>query len=655
MNNRKTASYRSRKIAFTPLAVAFTLAWSGAAYAAEYWLCANNTSVNLPGNSGNVTVPMWGYALDSTDFGGNCSAAATVPGPALSVAPGDNTLTVHLRNALSGPGVEPVSIVIPGQAAASMVAVKFTDGQGRQRVHSFTAESTAGTDQTYTWPNLKPGTYLYHSGTHPQVQVQMGLYGALTHDAAAGQAYTGVPYSSEVTLLFSEIDPALHAAVAAGTYGTASAPDSPGCFAGTDLAGNPAPTKLTSTICYMPKYFLINGVPHTAASVPVAAGSAGQTTLLRLLNAGLMTRSPVLQGQHVRLTAEDGNKYPYAREQYSVFLPALKTIDAIFTPTTAATYPFYDRRLALTNPGVAGSVAGGMLTLLAVSAGPAGTPLAVNDIYSIAEDGTLAVAASSGVLVNDTPAGSLTASLLSGTGHGSLSLAADGSFSYTPHANYNGADSFTYQAVSGGIASLPATVNLAVIPVNDPPQAVGNAYSVLAGTTLSVTLPGVLGNDSDIDGNALTALLNTSVSHGSLGLNANGSFSYTPTTGYSGPDSFTYRASDGLATSAPATVTLTVLANRPPVARNDTASTPRNTPVVISVLANDTDPDNNINPATVVIVTAPNQGGTATVNANGTVNFTPRLNFRGSDTFSYRVRDTGNLLSNTASVKVNVR
>ena len=648
MKIRNKLSYGSRKFAFKPLLAVLALAWGGAAHAGEFWLCAKEASVVMPDN---VTVPMWGYALDSAGFGNNCSTVATVPGPALSVAPGES-LIVHLRNALSGPGAEAVSIVIPGQIADSMVPVKFTDGQGRQRVHSFTAEATAATDQTYTWSSLKPGTYLYHSGTHPQVQVQMGLYGALTHDAAAGEAYAGVPYNNQVTLLFSEIDPALHAAVAAGTYATANAPDSPGCYSGTDTAGNPAPTRLTSTICYVPKYFLINGTPHSAASAPLAAGSAGQTTLLRLLNAGLMTRSPVLQGQYMRLLAEDGNKYPYAREQYSAFLPALKTMDAVITPAAAATYPFYDRRLAMTNPGATGSLEGGMLAFLAVNAGPAGTPLAVNDAYTIAEDSVLSVAAASGVLVNDTPAGSLTASLLSGTSHGSLSLAADGSFSYTPQPNYNGADSFTYQAINGGVASLPASVSLAITPVNDAPVAVGDNYSVMAGATLNVAAPGVLVNDTDIDGDPLTAVSPSALA--GLSFNANGSFAYVaPLT--AGSYSFTYMANDGSVNSAPATVTLTVLANRPPVAVNDTASTTRNVPVIIGVLANDTDPDNNINPASVSIVTAPNKGGTATVNANGTVNFTPRLNFRGSDSFSYRVSDTGNLLSNIATVKVNVK
>ena len=164
----------------------------------------------------------------------------------------------------------------------------------------------------------------------------MGLYGGLTQDAAAGQAYAGVPYDNQMLLLFSEIDPDLHAAVAAGQYG----PNLP----------------VSSTIDYAPHYFLINGKPYTDPSPPLAAGAAGQTTLLRLLNAGLQTRSPVLQGMHMRLVAEDGKPYPHAREQYSVFLPALKTVDAVITPASAATYPIYDRRLA-----------DGMLAFLAVA------------------------------------------------------------------------------------------------------------------------------------------------------------------------------------------------------------------------------------------------------------------------------------------------
>jgi len=651
MNTRKTTLRRWEHFALTPLALA--MAWAGAAHGAEYWLQTGTTTV--------MGVPMWGYALCGTGATApaSCAGSVTVPGPALTVLPGEG-LIVHLQNTLA----VPTSLVIPGQAKAGMSPVWFepsapatTYGPNRPagntsaRVRSFDVEAPAGGSATYQWTSLEPGTYLYHSGTQPQVQVQMGLYGAMTHDAATGQAYTGVLYASEATLLFSEIDPDLHAAVAGGQYG----PNLP----------------VSSTIDYAPQYFLINGKSAPDASATLAAVSAGQPTLLRLLNAGLQTRSPVLQGMHMRLVAEDGNPYPHAREQYSAFLPALKTVDAVITPAAAGNYAIYDRRLAMTNPSTTGSVDGGMLAFLAVAGAPGGTPLADNDAYATNEDAPLTVPAP-GVLDGD-DAGT-TASLLSGPSHGTLSLLADGSFTYTPQANYNGADSFSYQAVTlvGGVPSLPATVSLTVNPTNDLPVAVGDAYSVAAGTSLSEVIPGVLGNDSDIDGDALTAVVTTPPSSGSLVLNADGSFSYTPNAGFSGTDSFTYQATDGAGTSAAVTVTLTVLANQPPVAVNDTVNTPRNTPLTINVLANDSDPDGNLKDtdgnllpgATVTIVTPPNKGGTATVNANGTVSYTPKLNFRGTENFTYQVSDslgatrytsTKSTTDSRAIVKVNVK
>jgi FtsP/CotA-like multicopper oxidase with cupredoxin domain len=634
--NRKTTLHRWGHFALTPLALA--LAWAGAAHGAEYWLCAKSTSVAMPKPNDplnppiNVSVPMWGYALDSANFGGGCAAAASIPGPPLVVPAGEG-LTVHLRN-VDLP--EPTSIVIPG-LVTTMSPVMHTAGPYAGRVRSFAAEATIGTDQTYAWANLEPGTYLYHSGTHPQVQVQMGLYGAVKHDAAA-------PYASEVTLLFSELDTGLHAAVAAGQYG----PNGP----------------VSSTIDYAPKYFLINGEPNTDASPPLAAGSAGQTTLLRLLNAGLQTRSPVLQGMHMRLVAEDGKAYPHAREQYSVFLPALKTVDALITPASAGTYPIYDRRLALSNPGPTGSVDGGMLAFLTVGGAPGGTPSALADAYATNEDAALGIIDPSlGVLANDSGTAPLTAALVAGPSHSvAFSLYADGTFSYTPQPNYNGADSFSYKAMSGSLASVPATVSLTVNPVNDLPVAVGDAYSVPAGTTLNVDAPGVLGNDSDVDGDALTVTGASALA--GLTINPDGSLSYAaPAAG--GSYSFTYQATDGTDTSAAATVTFTVLANQAPTAVNDTVAAPVRrasppyVPVSINVLANDSDPDGNLYPATVTIVTPPNKGGSVTVVGNGTnsvtVSYTPRLNYRGTENFRYRVQDSAGALSNIATVRVNVK
>lgn len=433
MNARKTLDKLCRMPALLVLALPLA---AGSAGAATYNLVAMPFNKTMADGS---TVPMWGYALDGA------APVPSVPGPALVVPAGDSSLTINLRNALGGPGAEPVSIVIPGQAAA-MAPVKFTDDQGRQRVRSFTAEAAVGATRSYTWNNLRPGTYLYHSGTHPQVQVQMGLYGAMTHDAASGQAYAGVPYDGQTTLLFSEVDPALHAAVANGDYGPGQA--------------------VTSTIDYRPRYFLINGESHDAASLTMTVGSPGQTILLRLINAGLQTRAPVLHGLDMSLVAEDGRPYPYARRQYSAFLPALKTVDAIISPAAAASHAFYDRRLATVNPGASGSVAGGMLAFLTVAGSPVDTPVAAGDAYSVAEDGSLTVPAP-GVLGNDTNA--TAASLIGGTSHGNLALNANGSFTYTPDADYHGGDAFTYRATNGALSSNVATVSLTVTPVNDPP------------------------------------------------------------------------------------------------------------------------------------------------------------------------------------------
>jgi len=109
-----------------------------------------------------------------------------------------------------------------------------------------------------------------------------------------------------------------------------------------------------------------------------------------------------------------------------------------------------------------------------------------------------------------------------------------------------------------------ATVSITVAPQNDSPNAVGESYSVTSGGVLNVNTPGVLGNDTDIDSASLQAQLVTAPTHGALTLNANGSFSYTPSPGYVGPDSFAYVASDGVAASGQAVVALTVNPTGPP-------------------------------------------------------------------------------------------
>src|SRR5207237_1447249 len=109
----------------------------------------------------------------------------------------------------------------------------------------------------------------------------------------------------------------------------------------------------------------------------------------------------------------------------------------------------------------------------------------------------------------------------------------------------NGADSFYYRAFDGLRNSDPVLVTVTIDPVDDPPIASDDQYVVNPGGSLDVPAPGVLGNDWDVDGPIITAILVSGPSHGTLVLNADGSFTYTPDSDYHGSDSFQYAASDG--------------------------------------------------------------------------------------------------------------
>jgi VCBS repeat-containing protein len=282
-------------------------------------------------------------------------------------------------------------------------------------------------------------------------------------------------------------------------------------------------------------------------------------------------------------------------------------------------------------------------------------PTAANDSYSTNEDTTLNIAAP-GVLGNDSdPDGdSVSAVLQSGPSSGSLTLNGNGSFSYKPNDDFNGTDSFTYRASDGSANSSPATVTINVNPVNDPPTAGNDSYSINEDTTLNIAAPGVLANDNDPEGQPLTAVLQTGPSSGSLNLNGNGSFSYTPNANFNGTDSFTYRANDGSANSSPATVTITVNpVNDTPAAVGDTYTTDEDIPLTIAapgVLANDTDPDGQ--PLTAVLQTGPTDG-LLTLNSNGSFTYTPNADFSGTDSFTYRAND-GSANSNLATVTINI-
>jgi len=697
---------------------------AGPAAAVTYDLCAGPFNQTMP--DGTV-VPMWGFAPGGAT-GGVCDAPPTAPGPMLTVPDGDNVLTINLVNTLpnTNGAPTPVSVVVPGQITA-MEPQRNPDG----RVRSFTHETLPGTPGVYTWSNFTPGTYIYHSGSHPAVQVQMGLYGGVKRDSGPGVAYPGVGYDAEVVMFYSELDPDLHAAVASDDYGPGK---------GT-----------TSTLYYHPQYFLINGAPYVDGVTPDLAGApSGQRTLIRFLNAGLKTHVPEILGRYMSIKAEDGKAYPYPREQFSLQLPAMKTKDAVVVSDSR--YPIYDRAMALTNGTGAGP--GGMLRFVALgspsaadtvtilrtrhdsgtssfsvwadsSAAGAGTVLSLQGYgdmtyaadpdfgYSIAAAGVVtnpgsatvnsslggsdskavpytappvasADAASvdegasvnvpaAGVLANDSKGGyfgsgeALAAVLVTPPSNGTVTLNADGSFSYTHNGSETTVDSFTYRvdAIDTGTSttlasSSPATVTVTVNPVNDTPVAVADAVTTADGT--AVVVP-VLSNDTDADGDPLSVTAVTQGTSGTVSL-VSGTVTYTPTAPGPYTDSFTYTVDDGNGGTAVGTVTVTVEAavNQPPVASDDAGTVTRNkrntsppNSVTIDVLANDSDADGSLVPSTVQVTVPPAHAGTVSVNpSTGAITYTPPVNFRGTDVFKYTVQDDAGATSNAASVNVNV-
>ncbi len=285
-------------------------------------------------------------------------------------------------------------------------------------------------------------------------------------------------------------------------------------------------------------------------------------------------------------------------------------------------------------------------------------PEAQDDSFATPEDTNL----QGNVLTNDSdPEGSeLTASVLTTTSNGSISLQPNGNFNYQPNANFSGTDSFSYQVLDEANGVSQANVVITIAAVNDAPEAVNDEYSLAEDTALNINAAaGLLSNDSDIDvADQLTVSLVSNVSSGSLNLNQDGSFSYQPAPDFFGLDSFTYQAVDTANATATATVSLNVSnVNDLPQANDDSYQTLEDTTLVssISVLANDTDADIGINGAQELTASLLSNVSNGTLNlaSDGSFVYQPNNEFSGADSFTYQATDSAGAVSQaTASIVV---
>ena len=233
-------------------------------------------------------------------------------------------------------------------------------------------------------------------------------------------------------------------------------------------------------------------------------------------------------------------------------------------------------------------------------------------------------------------------------GGGSVLLLDDGRFIYTPLADFNGLDSFTYALQDGQGGSDIGTVFLNITPVNDGPEARDDAFAVNEDTVLigNVLADNGAGADSDLDGDNLsvTAGVFATLAGGSVILNADGSFAYTPAANFNGPDSFTYHVTDGHGGSATGTASITVNAvNDGPEAKDDIFSGTQDSEIEGNLLAdngNGADFDLEGDALRVVQTVAISAaGGSVILMANGDFAYMPPAGFAGNDSFEYTVTD----------------
>ncbi len=269
------------------------------------------------------------------------------------------------------------------------------------------------------------------------------------------------------------------------------------------------------------------------------------------------------------------------------------------------------------------------------------------DAYAAKAGAALSVGAAQGVLANDTDHNGLTLTAVlaanGGPSHGTLVLNADGSFTYTPNAGYAGTDSFTYIAKDSLSSGTPTTVTLTVAA--QAPATAAETYGAHAGQALTEDAAhGVLAGVTDPNGLTLTAVLaaNGGPSHGTLVLNADGSFTYTPTLGFAGPDSFTYIAKDSLSSGAPTTVTLNVV-DPPPVGKADAYAAAGDAALKVAaangVLANDV-AGNGLPLKAALAANGGPAHGTLVLNADGSFTYTPNAGYVGTDSFTYIASDS---------------
>ena len=389
--------------------------------------------------------------------------------------------------------------------------------------------------------------------------------------------------------------------------------------------------------------------------VTIDDGNGGATTSLVTIGINPVNDAPVSSDQHL-VTDEDtpvsglvvasdvdGNTLSYSvTGQPTNGTVSLNPATGGFVYTPNADYNGGDSFVVTINDGNGGTTT----SLITIGVNPVNdAPVSNDQNLTTNEDTPL----SGQVVASDVDGDTLAYGVSDQPAHGTVTLnEATGGFVYTPAPNYNGSDRFVVTISDGNGGTTTSKINIGVLPVNDAP--VTSNLNLTTPENIAITSQVTA---SDVDGDSLSFSVGTSPAHGTVSLNsATGTFVYTPTTNFSGGDSFTVIVSDRNGGTATSLVIIGVTpVNHAPTARDDTAITDEATAVAVAVRSNDTDPDGDS-----LIVTAVTQGANGSVvidSVTGDPIYTPNAGFTGTDSFTYTISDGSATSSATVTVTVN--
>jgi VCBS repeat-containing protein len=387
----------------------------------------------------------------------------------------------------------------------------------------------------------------------------------------------------------------------------------------------------------------------------VSDGNGGSNTYTVSITVNAVNDAPVATGATVSTnedtalsgslpsaTDAENDTVTYAKATDPTNGTVTVTANGSYTYTPTANYHGSDSFTYTVSDGNGGSNTYTIsITVNAVNDAPVAAGATVSTNEDTALSGSLPSA-------TDTENDTVTYAKATDPAHGTVTVNANGSYTYTPTANYHGSDSFTYTVSDGNGGSNTYTISITVNAVNDAPVAAGTTVTTNEDTGTSGNLPAA----TDTDNDAVTYAKATDPAHGTVTVNADGSYTYTPQPGYHGADSFSYAVSDGEGGTATCTATITVSdVNDPPVAANDALAATEDTPVTLAaadLLGNDTDADGQ---TLSIVSVASGTGGTVVLDGDGSITFTPAPDFHGTATFSYTVTD-GSAQSNAATATV---